>query len=260
MQPFLQGFVEELVKVSFVAPLQTPSTAPKPTGGISVPKPPNAVPAGQGFTAAIPTQKMESPAAPPQATGWRPSAGYKAKPGSDPKTPPPAPKSRGGGGKAGPSFVPYESAGQYMQRSGKERAYNKNLAQQAADKKYAPALKKEQAQEARQDRRALNYTAPRETETRTGPGGKEYKQTVSSSAPLSYARIPSERPIGEYGPSKAIPADVRQRHQARQQPAKPDNDLVGKIDANRKKWQASQQQKDREESQANRESRSFRQF
>ena len=138
MQPFLQGFLGELVKVSFVAPdpvkpavpLQVQSTAPS-TGGkpAPFPKTPGAIAPGQSWTKAIPTQKMESPMAPPQSSGYRPMPLQKFKPGADPVTPA-APK-RGGGTKkpaATPAFVPWQTAKANTIRGISDANYNKQLA------------------------------------------------------------------------------------------------------------------------------------
>jgi hypothetical protein len=138
---FLSGFADELIKVAgpWGAPDALPPPIPRPGGGIvrppstgtrgaSAPKPPNAFGPTGGFNAAIPTQKLESPAggAPQQ---WRPSPGYRPSNAGDPT--PGAPKPPGGkrgAGGPGKSDVPWETAPNRVKRIVGEQIYNRNLA------------------------------------------------------------------------------------------------------------------------------------
>ena len=111
MEPFLQGFLGELVKLAVAPPAPPPPNAVKPGGG--------------SYSASIPTQKLESPKGPSPAklTGRRAQSAFRITPSSDPKPPKPKSTGRGKGKRLG--YVPMGSVGAARQRSENERNYNK---------------------------------------------------------------------------------------------------------------------------------------
>lgn len=167
MNVFLAGFVNELVKVGVASPLTgtnfmrdtgkkalpapgsgqaKPPSAPKPvqpgtvTGKLSpqkMPALPGAKPiqVGRGWRAQIGVQRMESPAAAPKRTRFRPSAGYSPDPSSDPT---PAKKPSGGRGRSRArkerERLPFETSPQMRSR---QRDEARGAVQRAAKLKAA---------------------------------------------------------------------------------------------------------------------------
>jgi len=111
MNIFLHGFANELVKLGAGSPIG-------------------------GFSSQIGVQRMESPAAAPKQSRYRPSAGYSPDKSSDPV---PAKKPAGGGGRGRMrkpkerTYLPFEGTAAMSKRTNREAAYNK-----AFDAKKAP--------------------------------------------------------------------------------------------------------------------------
>lgn len=125
MTPFLSGFCDELTKVAFGE--QTPPS-PKPIGGGGGPPTSFTLPGG-GKTFSVPIQKLESPAAPPSPTRYRPAPAYKAQPSSDPASTTAKRSSGGRNGGVRNDIVPWESGFQRWSRLSKEKSYNAGLQQ-----------------------------------------------------------------------------------------------------------------------------------
>ena len=123
MTPFLHGFADELslVKISGFA------ANPIQASGPVMPK--RRLPAS-GATRAIGVQRMESPAAAPKPTRFRPSPGFTPKPSSDPapKTKKPGGGRRNKGAVKERKFLPYESVPEMKKRTTGEASHNRNLA------------------------------------------------------------------------------------------------------------------------------------
>lgn len=111
MNTFLHCFADELVKLGAGAPLG-------------------------GFSSQIGVQRMESPAATPKQSRYRPSAGYSPDKSSDPV---PVKKNTGGGGgrprkQKERVYLPFEGTSSMKKRVAGEAAYNK-----AFDAKKSPS-------------------------------------------------------------------------------------------------------------------------
>jgi hypothetical protein len=142
MTPFLRGFADELVKVALartdsasaqgalakLAELNLYRPPSNALGNERTPTPSNYNrDRGGQVMGAIPTQRMESPAAAPKP-GWRPDPGYRPSTAGDPAAAP-KPKSSAGGKKPGPGTgePAWEMAGARQARISGEAAYNKGF-------------------------------------------------------------------------------------------------------------------------------------